>query len=453
MKKIISLRKTDAQRVFVCTFFFVSIVVSIFSGCFVISNHYTKVAPGVWRAVLQLTPSQVTPNKKGAPLPEKMNLKFDEATSGELPFTMNIEYINDTTVTATIINGDEKIKCEAEDIKIGHNRANGQDTIRIDFPVYGTFIRAVYRERVMEGEWVKPASNSSIPFIAHQGDDHRFTTLAKAALQDISGKWATVFFGKDSSKYNAIGEFVQKGNILNGTFRTETGDYRYLSGEVQGDKIYLSCFDGSHAFLFEGKINVDGTIFGFFRSSMNEPEYWEAKRDANFQLRDANAISGSKVGNAPINFSYNDAKGKKIALSDYGKKVKIVQIMGTWCPNCRDETNFLTNYLKNNKSDNLAIIALAFERNKEIATTQLETYKKKMNVPYDILLAGTTTNKDSTSKALPFLNDFEGYPTMIFLDKNNVIRRVHTGFDGPATSRYAGFEKEFDEFTKSLIKE
>ena len=451
MRKLISSYKIDKHVVFFCAFFL--IFTSTFSGCFVISNHYTKVAPGLWRAVLQLTPSQVTPNKKGAPLPEKMNLKFDEATSGELPFSLDFEYINDTTVTVTIINGDEKIKSDPEDIKIGHNRANGQDTIRIDFPVYGTFIRAVYRERVMEGEWVKPASNTSIPFIAHQGDNHRFTTLAKAPMQDISGKWATVFFSNDSSKYNAVGEFVQKGNILNGTFRTETGDYRFLSGEVQGDKIYLSCFDGSHAFLFEGKMNSDGTIFGFYRSSKNEPEYWEAKRDANFQLRDANAISGSKVGSTPVNFSFNDTEGKKVALTDFGKKIKIVQIMGTWCPNCRDETNFLTNYLKNNKNDNLAIIALAFERNKEIAKVQLETYKKKMNVPYNILLAGTTTNKDSTSKALPFLTDVVGYPTMIFFDKNNVIRRVHTGFDGPATSRYTDFEKEFDEFTKKLLKE
>ena len=451
MRKFISFRKINTPVVFIFTFFLASLFA--YSGCFVIQNHYTKVAPGLWRAVLQLTPSQVTPNKKGAPLPEKMNLKFDEATSGELPFLLDIEYVSDTTLTVTIINGDEKIKSDPEDIKIGHNRANGQDTIRIDFPVYGTFIRAVYRERVMEGEWVKPASNSSIPFIAHQGDDHRFTTLAKAPMQDISGKWATVFSANDSSKYNAIGEFVQKGNVLNGTFRTETGDYRFLSGEVQGDKIYLSCFDGAHAFLFEGKMNNDGTIFGFFRSSKSEPEYWEAKRDANFQLRDPNAISGSKVGTAPINFSFNDAQGKKIALTDFGKKVKIVQIMGTWCPNCRDETNFLTQYLKNNKNDNLAVIALAFERNKEIAVVQLQTYKKRMGVPYDILLAGTTTNKDSTTKALPFLTEIVGYPTMIFLDKNNVIRRVHTGFDGPATGRYADFEKEFDEFTKKLLKE
>ena len=447
------MRKFNSNQKINAIFVFIFALTSILQACFVMPNHYTKVAPGIWRAVLQLTPSQITPNKKGAYLAEKLNLKFEEATTGELPFLLDIEYANDTTVTVTIVNGEEKIKSDVEDIKIGHSKATGKDTIRIDFPVYGSYIRAVYRERVMEGEWVFPVKKLSIPFIAHQGDDHRFTTLSKTPVKDITGKWATVFYSNDSSSYNAIGEFVQKGNILNGTFRTETGDYRFLSGEVQGDKIYLSCFDGAHAFLFEGKIEEAGTIVGSFRSGRSDPEYWEAKHDDNFKLKDANSISGSKVGNTPINFIFSDAEGKKISLKDYGNKVKIIQIMGTWCPNCRDETNFLTNYLKNNKNDKLSVIALAFERNKDVAQIQVETYKKKMNVPYDILIAGTTTNKDSTAKALPFLTDMVGYPTMIFLDKNNIIRRVHTGFDGPATSEYPAFEKEFDAFTQKLLKE
>ena len=35
---------------------------------------------------------------------------------------------------------------------------------------------------------------------------------------------------------------------------TETGDYRYLDGVVSGSKMYLSAFDGAHAFLFNKKM-------------------------------------------------------------------------------------------------------------------------------------------------------------------------------------------------------
>ena len=127
--------------------------------------------------------------------------------------------------------------------------------------------------------------------------------------------------------------------------------------------------------------------------------------------------------------------------------------MGTWCPNCRDETNFLMDYLSKNPNNNLAVMALAFERNADIATTQVSTYKKKMNVPYEILIAGTTTKKDAASKALPWLNEVVAFPTMIFLDKKNKVRRIHTGFDGPATSKYDEFEKEFDILVKKMLSE
>ena len=96
---------------------------------------------------------------------------------------------------------------------------------------------------------------------------------------------------------------------------------------------------------------------------------------------------------------------------------------------------------------------MAFERNAEVAATQVATYKKRMGMPYDILIAGTTTNKDSAIKSLPFLNQVVAYPTMVFVDKNNHVRRIHTGFDGPATSKYADFAKEFDVFIKKLIAE
>ena len=54
---------------------------------------------------------------------------------------------------------------------------------------------------------------------------------------------------------------------------------------------------------------------------------------------------------------------------------------------------------------------------------------------------------------MPFLSEVFAYPIMVFVDKNNKIRRVHTGFDGPATSKYADFKKEFDEFLKKLMSE
>lgn len=423
------------------------------SGCVTMEGKYSSIAPGSWRGVLHLTENTVSLNKKGEPLPEKLNFKFDEATNGELPFLFEVTYINDSSMRIVFINGEERITVEPNDIKVGHNRSTGRDSFRIDFPIYASYLRGLYQERVMEGEFVN-SKGMSIPFTARQGENHRFTTLFKKPITDISGEWETKIGVFDSLPEKAIGEFQQKGNLLRGTFRTETGDYRFLDGEIQANKLYLSCFDGTHVYLFEGKIEKD-SIIGIFRSGKTYETQWIAKRNSTFKLRNADSLTYLKAGMQQIDFSFSTVEGKKISLNspEYASKVRILQIMGTWCPNCRDETNFLVEYLRDNKAVNLAVIGLAFERSAEAAAQQIPIYKSRLQVPYEIVVAANSTQKEEAAKALPMLNAIVSYPTMIVVDKKGKVRKIHTGFDGPATSKYEAFKKDFDELIRKLLNE
>jgi len=237
------------------------------TGCFVVDNPFSAVAPGPWRGVLKLEQQFITPNPRGEPLPEKMNMQFEEVTRGELPFNFEVIYENEESFYILIQNGTEKIR--VDDITFGRDIRTAKDTVLIQFPVYDSYIKAIYEENVMEGEWVVTnRPNYRIPFVAKHGMSHRFTTLRKDPVTDVSGKWEVSFSGTDSldTDYKAIGEFDQKGNYLTGTFLTETGDYRFLEGTIQNDKLYLSCFDGAHAFLFEAKIAASDSILGSFRS-------------------------------------------------------------------------------------------------------------------------------------------------------------------------------------------
>jgi thiol-disulfide isomerase/thioredoxin len=155
-----------------------------------------------------------------------------------------------------------------------------------------------------------------------------------------------------------------------------------------------------------------------------------------------------------LNFQFTNPEGKTISLDnpEYKGKVKVLQVSGTWCPNCRDESVFLTEYQKQNPE--LAIIGLFFEKHpeKEVANAQLSRYKAKMKIPYETVVAGLA-GRNEAAAALPMLDNFSAFPTTIFVDKNNKIRRVHTGFNGPATSQYAAFTQEFDGFIKKLQAE
>lgn len=440
-------------------FAIISLCILLITGCrscFVIDNPYAVIAPGTWRGVLLLSNENMTPNSKGEVLEGKENIKFEEVVTDELPFLFDITYTDDTTFYVEIINGTERIR--VDDISVLHDRATNKDTLFMRFTEYDNYIKAVFKENIMEGYWYVPSKGSySIPFRAKNGESHRFSTIHKPVAADYSGKWEATFGLDEPEPYKAIGEFVQKGDTLYGTFLTETGDYRYLEGNVLGNKLYLSCFDGSHAFLFTAKEMPDKTLSGGFKSGNHYTTTWEAKRNPDFQLRDPTSLTTINKGfSNKMSFKFPNSKGKIISLDDpaYQQKVKIIQIMGTWCPNCRDETVFLKSYLEKNKSLGVEVLALSFERYQESAKALgvIQRYQDKLKVPYEILWAGSS-DKEASSKALPMLNQIMSYPTTLILDKKNNIRKIITGFNGPATSLYEEDIKKFDTFVKSLLAE
>jgi len=433
-------------------YLFFAFIAVLFSEC-VMPNQFNVIAPGPWRAVLLLNGKKANPIRtKDQFIKRDDEIAYEEVTAGELPFTFNVVYTSADSFYLEIINGDEVLK--VDDIVYGKNRKSGDDTIRIDFPIYNSYIKAVYEDKVIEGNWYdKNRENYSIPFVAKQGQNHRFTTLRKKPIMDVSGKWEVMFGTETDEPYPAVGEFKQDGNRLTGTFLTETGDYRYLAGTIQNDKLYLSTFDGTHAYLFEAKIMEDKTMIGTFLSGKHYKTNWTATKNDKAKVGSAYELTYLKDGFDTFEFSFKDVDGNIVSSSDerFQGKAKIIQIFGTWCPNCRDETNFLVPFYNKEKPENLEIIGLAFEkfRDESRAAKAVKTYINKMNVPYPMLVAGYSNNVEA-GEVLPMLNAVISYPTMIFLDKNNKVVKIHTGFSGPATSQYDTFMKEFEDIVTEL---
>ncbi len=426
------------------------------SGCIVFEGTYPALPPGIWRATLKINPEFVSLNPKAKPLPDKVDMKFQDVEPGILPFNFEVVYDNDSVFHIEIINGEERIMVPKEHISFGRSKARAQDTIHIEFPVFDSYISGAFAGNIIEGSWVvRNKENYAIPFVATQGKPYRFTPLKNEPSTDLTGKWEATFGLDEDEPYPAIGDFKQEGNRLTGTFMTETGDYRFLEGTVQADKFWLSVFDGAHAFLFEGKILDDNNLTGAFYSGKHYVTTWEAKRNEHVTLTNPDSLTYLLPGYETLSFSFENPDGKTISLDnpEYQGKAKIIQILGTWCPNCRDETTFLVDYLHKNKMDDLAVIALSFEkhRDKDKANQIIRTYKEKFRMPYEIVHAGSSDKKEAV-KALPMLNHILSYPTMVFLDKDNKVRRIHTGFYGPATSEYAAFVEEFDKFVKEMVE-
>lgn len=420
-------------------------------GCITTDTAYSRVAPGVWRGVLELEKYRVPVADK-----DTVYILYDQFKAGDLPFNFEIKYEDDQRFYVEFINGTERIRCDS--VGFGRDRRTARDTLTIWFPEYQSYLHAEVRGGAMEGEWVVTTKeNYRIPFYAKAGQGHRFTTLTEPPAADLSGDWATLFGVDADDPEKAIGEFKQQNNRLEGTFRTETGDYRFLEGTVQGRKFWLSCFDGAHAYLFSGKVEGD-SLQGEFRSGTHHRALWTAWRDPDFRLADADSLTTLKPDAGGIAFSLPTPDGRLLTFPSpaFDGKIKIFTIMGTWCPNCRDEGRFLADFMQNNPeaARDLAVVGFAFERGKDTTRmmAHLSEYKKQMGLPYDLVYAGKAGTAEA-ARVFPALENVMAFPTMIVLDKQNRVRRIHTGFDGPATSKYADFQRDFTALIETLRRE
>jgi peroxiredoxin len=371
---------------------------------------------------------------------------------GELPFGLDINRLNDTTFIVYALNGSERLQLDTAHVR--------GDSVYVPIDLFDSELAAAVSDSTLNGRYTrydKGKRTYDLPFSARQGQDFRFSPAKAEPATDISGNWAVTFrTEKDSSQ--AVGVFRQQGNQVTGSFLTPTGDYRYLAGQVEGNELKLSTFDGSHLYLFKAYLDSSrNRLEGEFWSGAKGYKKWTGLRDDKAALPDANQLAYLKKGYDRIDFTFPNLNGKPVSLRDpkFRNKVVIVQIMGSWCPNCMDETNFVAPWYHKNKDRGVEVVGLSYEKvpTLEASGPKLERMKKRMKIGYDVLLAGYNST-DSVAASLPMIEKVLAFPTTIFIDRQGKVRRIHTGFSGPGTGKYYDdFVEEFNQFVDKLLAE
>lgn len=419
-------------------------------SCLELSNTYTMVAPGTWRALLDLRDQATLP-----PHPEHTDthtdFDFSETPSGILPFHIEVSYINPDSMSFFLINGQEKLPVSSYKYEANIEGETGRLTLY--FSIYDTRIVARVEAGVMEGFWhVDYKDNYSIPFKAYLGQNFRFTNIPEEPVADISGRWAMTFSNDTPEEYPAIGEFRQQKSSLLGNINTETGDYGYASGNVSGNDILLSSFNGLQAYLYEGKIINQDSIIGAFYSGNHFRTTWEGTRNPEARLRAPETLN-SALTDHPVLWKARTVEGDSVDFTSlpYQGKIKILEIMGSWCPNCHDEARFLKEWKANNPDLPVEIVSLSFERYQDSTRSLqiLNEFRKKHEMNWPVVYGGSTRDAQN-SELIDFMGQLRAYPTLAVFDGDNVVKYVHTGFYGPATSEYEGFKQEFDLLIKNL---
>lgn len=371
---------------------------------------------------------------------------------GELPFGLVFESAPESGTRAFVVNG-------AERIALGPVERVGE-IVLLRFAPYDAQVTAALTldGRSLSGAWRKRRGLETwtgLRFEARRGAGPRFATDGAAPGLDVTGRWAVDFASDDLP---AVGEFTQAADgTLAGTFLTATGDYRFLAGTVAGERLRLSCFDGAHAFLFDARAQPDGTLAGDFWSGESWHEAWTARRDPAAALPDPFRQTSWDAQASLADLVFPDLDGEPRSLADpaFAGRARIVQLFGSWCPNCNDEAAYLAELDRRYRARGLAIVGVAFELSGDFArdAAQLRAFAAHHGVEYPLLLAGTA-GKDEASAAFPAIDRLRSYPTTLFFDAAGRVRSVHSGFAGPATgAEHDRLRAHFETLIEELLAE
>ena len=392
------------------------------------STSRESIKPGTYRVVLQLP-------------------------GGELPFGLDLQRESSGGWVGHLINGPERLELREVTVSGPH--------LEIKMPGYENHLTADAHGGELRGELVliKPeGKDQHIPLRAQFAQTYRFFPQPSAAGANVAGRWSVTFTGADGKEEAAVGEFSQSQDVVTGTVLANGGDHRYLAGQVHGDELYLSTFDGAHPFLYRAKITgPDSELDGDFWYGTSLHERWTAKRNAHAALPDPYTITSLRAGNKTFDFAFPDLAHNTVTSKDarFRDKVLIIAIGGSWCPNCHDEAAFLEPLYREYRAKGLEVVSLMFEHfgDFEQAAAATARFRQQYGIEYTTLIAGIS-DLDDAGKRLPMLDPFYGFPTTVLVDRKGQVRKIHTGFSGPATGEhYTQFVAEFRSNLDQLLAE
>ncbi|UCE01568.1 MAG: TlpA family protein disulfide reductase [Candidatus Latescibacterota bacterium] len=374
-----------------------------------------------------------------------------ESPGGKIPFELDVMTSPQRELEVALRSGGETTRVPV--VRFEPNE------LLLEFVHYDSRIRATWNRegKSLDGEWSKRAGLEKWSRLEFHARRPRSGADRSDKIVSVAGRWAVDF---SSEELPAVGIFEMQENQshVRGTFLTAKGDYRYLAGRTFDDgSLELSCFDGAHAFLFKAKLQDDGTLAGDFWSRDTWHETWTARRDETAALPDPMRLTRWQEAVSLEALRFPDPDGRVWSLADpaLAGKARIIEVFGTWCPNCNDATRYFVELQERFGSRGLSIVALAFELTGDFErdAAQVQRYREYHGIEYPILVAGLSDKKEA-AQAFPALDRVLAFPTTIFLDAAGNARAIYTGFSGPATGpAYDRLRQQFESLIEEILSE
>ena len=313
------------------------------------------------------------------------------------------------------------------------------DSLNFIFSEYGAAMRGVLRGDRWEGNYIRYRNKPiAIPFTATAESQGLSLSQpnAKPAIP-LLGKFQAFLRDGNTIDSTTVATFWIKNDSVFGTLIAPDGDYGLNAGVQSGTMATLSRFTGWQAQLFEFE-QTGSSWSGTFYVRNDSPV--QLTLEPNLESMEKVASNKeTKIANPGIPFVFSGitAEGDSLtnASSRFKGKALIVDIMGTWCHNCMDESPVLQQLYAEYKDKGLEIVGLSFEITDEVsqAKRNIGLYQKRFGLTFPLLYCGSTDNKYVDPQLRAQMKNFYAYPTALFIDKKGKVQFIHVGFRGPGT--------------------
>jgi len=362
-----------------------------------------------------------------------------------VPFKMEISS-QGTTARGSFFNGEDRFPSTAGRYE------NGK--LHLEFNYYTATLDAELRNGELVGTYDRPERGAQRSYELHARPHVVLPEVSGAP--NIDGAWELAV---KSGKGEAAWYFLvrQKGAHIDTAILRVDGDTGTLSGDYKDGAFIVNHFSGARANSMTVTPQADGSLKLAGNGIGGKAEY-TALRPAVARAKglqppdDPMAHTSVKDPSEPFHFKFADVNGKIVSSDDprFKGKVVVVNLLGSWCPNCHDEAPFLADLYKRYRAKGLEVVALSFEEGDQVKNPeQLRNFVKRYGIEYTVLVPGQPSEANDK---LPQMQNFNAWPTTFFLGKDGRVAHVHAGFPSSASGEmYEQAKAEFAATVEQLL--
>ena len=207
-----------------------------------------------------------------------------EAPEGEIPFGLELAAPADGNAQAPslyLLDGNQRVAFE--------NVARVEKSLEAHLPGGMGTLNFTARGQTLAGYVRLPnrgGSTDEFAFTAESGAVYRFFRESLTDNADVAGRWSAAFKG-GAGEADWVIVLTQSHDQVSGTLYGPGGVEHPVTGQVQGDDVRLSSFDGQTARLFTATVNDDGELEGEAWSNLAGSAHWTARRNPDAEIESA----------------------------------------------------------------------------------------------------------------------------------------------------------------------